>query len=199
MDLKDHSVPILSHRRGCQPLDQAAQATAQCGAISKLLRVHTRSHHLSLTFVSLIKTLRSSGLRMEPLGGPHPPQTQSHWPQPSGRAHPTNYPLNTLPFKSVSLQFREKDAVWDHAEGSAQGRVRTKQCSITGEPRGLYLLATMPCLCQQGNSRWPCSCSPCMKTGRRKHQHATLSLQTQTRNQEPSLPDEKPRDKRLDN
>lgn len=110
MDLKDHPVPILSHRRGCQPLDQAAQATAQCGAISKLLRVHTRSHHLSLTFVSLIKTLRSSGLRMEPLGGPH-------------------------------------------TKGSAQGRVRTKQCSITGEPRGLYLLATMPCLCQQGNSR----------------------------------------------
>lgn len=94
MDLKDHSVPILSHRRGCQPLDQAAQATAQCGAISKLLRVHTRSHHLSLMFVSLIKTLRSSGLRMEPLGGPHPPQTKSHWPQPSGRAHPTN-PLST--------------------------------------------------------------------------------------------------------
>lgn len=111
-DLKDHSVPILSHRWGCQPLDQAAQATAQCGAISKLLRVHTRSHHLSLTFVSLIKTLRSSGLRMEPLGDPTLPRRRAIDHNPLAvPIQPTLYPLNALPFKSVSLQFREKDAV----------------------------------------------------------------------------------------
>lgn len=112
MDLKDHPVPILSHRRGCQPLDQAAQATAQCGAISKLLRVHTRSHHLSLMFVSLIKTLRSSGLRMEPLGDPTLPRRRAIDHNPLAvPIQPTLYPLNALPFKSVSLQFREKDAV----------------------------------------------------------------------------------------
>lgn len=48
----------------------------------------------------------------------------------SGTVQPIPYPLNNPPIKSISLQCREKDVVWDHAKDLPEVQIRDICCPL---------------------------------------------------------------------
>ena len=101
--------------------------TTQPGVINKLLMVHSVPLTLSL------KMLKGTGLKIEALGD----TTQ---PPPGCRAvdrnpltmiiQPIPNLLNRSAFKSIDLQFSDKDVVWDHAKSLARIQVGDISCPL---------------------------------------------------------------------
>ena len=74
----------------------------------------------------MLKMLKSIGPKIDPwdtlfIMGLH--LVIELWPQ-----QPIPYSLNCLPFKSVSLQFRDKDVMWDHIKGCTEVQVDDISC-----------------------------------------------------------------------
>ena len=97
----------------------SAVSTVPLGVISKLAE-----GTLSLIIYVIDKDVRECTFQVASLM-----DTAHHWPPSGHRAishkplaltfEPIPYPPNSLPFKSISFQFRNKDVVGDHVKGLA--------------------------------------------------------------------------------
>jgi len=90
---------------------------------TNLLRVHS-----SPSSMSLMKTVKSTGPKTDPLGDTahhrSPPGHSAIQLNPLSMAfQPTSYPSNSPLYKSISLQFKDQDVMEDHVKGLAQVQV----------------------------------------------------------------------------
>ena len=83
--------------------------------------------HLIPVSTSLIKMLKSMGLKMDPWGMPL--MTSVHLRRATDHKflvvtiQPIPYPLDSVLFKPISSQFRDKNVLWDHIKGLAELKV----------------------------------------------------------------------------